>query len=325
MDGNEPIVLKTEKDFKNLIRPLRRQEYLALEQSLRTEGCKELILVWNGYIVDGHNRYAICQKYGIPFEIQEMDFICKEEAIAWICARQLKRKNLTDETRKFLIGMQYETEKYVNHLRFPKGSNHYTIRIRGMEEEVERDENGKFARGYRSGHRTAAKIAEENNVSFGTVEKYAIYTRALEAIGAKVPELVPKILSGRMKLSHAALLDMVKLSTEELERINNRVSKTRVPYFAYGNAPTTAQNPETAYAPAGTTATSIKDMPAFDPDASITELSLTIPSWINSIKRTEKNTKFDIASAAARKRLVDALTELADTAYELALKAEEEV
>lgn len=66
-------------------------------------------------------------------------------------------------------------------------------------------------------------------------------------------------------------------------------------------------------------------MPAFDPDASITELSLTIPSWINSIKRTEKHTKFDIVSKEARKRLVDALTELADTAYELALKAEEEV
>ena len=127
MNGNEPIILKTEKDFKNLIRPLRRQEYLALEQSLRSEGCREPILVWNGYIVDGHNRYAICQKYGIPFEIEEIEFICKEEAIAWICARQLKRKNITDEARKFLIGMQYETEKYVNHIKFPKGENHYTM------------------------------------------------------------------------------------------------------------------------------------------------------------------------------------------------------
>ena len=66
-------------------------------------------------------------------------------------------------------------------------------------------------------------------------------------------------------------------------------------------------------------------MPAFDPDASINELSLTIPSWINSIKRSEKNTDFEIISKGARKRLIEALTELADTAYELALKAEEEV
>lgn len=323
MDGKSPITLKTDKDFKNLIRPLRRQEYLALEQSLRSQGCRDPILVWNDYIVDGHNRYSICQKYGIPFEIQEMEFFCKEEAIAWICSRQLKRKNITEETRNFLIGMQYETEKYVNHVKYPKGENHYTIRVRGVEEMVERDEAGKFTRGTRTGHRTAAKIAEENNISYGTVEKYAIYTRALEAIGAKVPDLVPKILSGRMKVSHAALLDMVKLSTEELERINNRVSKTKVPYFSYSTAPPATASAEALYAPPGTTTSSIKDMPAFDPDASITELSLTIPSWINSIRRTEKNTIFEIVSTGARKKLVDALTELADTAYELALKAEE--
>lgn len=324
MEGNEHIVLKTDKDFKNLIRPLRRQEYLALEQSLRAEGCREPIIVWDGFIVDGHNRYAICQKFGIPFQVQEIDFFCKEEAIAWICAQQLKRKNITEEARKFLIGMQYETEKYVNHLKNPKGSNTFTIRVRGGEEEITRDENGKFARGYRTGHRTAAKIAEENNISFGTVEKYAIYTRALEAIGAKVPELVPKILSGRMKLSHAAILGMAQQSPEELMRINNRLSSSKSPYFQYGTPPSKPQA-EPAFAPSGTTATSIKEMPAFDPDASITELSLTIPSWINSIKRTEKHTDFEIISKGARKRLIEALTELADTAYELALRSEEEV
>lgn len=325
MERKEPYTLKTDKDFKNLIRPLRRQEYLALEQSLRSEGCKEPIIVWDGYIVDGHNRYAICQKFGIPFEVEEMDFFCKEEAIAWICARQLKRKNITEEARKFLIGMQYETEKYVNHLKYPKGTNQYLIRVRGVEEEVTRDETGKFARGYRTGHRTATKIAEENNISFGTVEKYAIYTRALEAIGSKVPELVPKILSGRVKLSHATIIDMAQQPVEELMRINNRMGAQRSPYFQYGNPPPKQQTVEPSYAPSGTTASSIKEMPAFDPDASITELSLTIPSWINSIKRSEKNTDFEIISKGARKKLIEALTELADTAYELALKAEEEV
>ena len=324
MDTREPIYLKTDKDFKNLIRPLRRQEYLALEQSIRAEGCREPILVWEGFIVDGHNRYAICQKHGIPFEIEEMDFFCKEEIIAWICSRQLKRKNITEEARKFLIGMQYETEKYVNHLKYPKGTNQFLIRVRGVEEEVTRDENGKFSRGYRTGHRTATKIAEENNISFGTVEKYAIYTRALEAIGAKVPELVPKILSGRMKLSHATIVDMANQPVEELMRINNRMGAQRSPYFQYGTPPK-APVSEPTYAPSGTTAQSIKEMPAFDPDASINELSLTIPSWINSIKRSEKNTDFEIISKGARKRLIEALTELADTAYELALKAEEEV
>lgn len=320
MENCENTSLKTDKDFTNLIRPLRRQEYLTLEQSLRTGGCKDPILVWNGFIVDGHVRYTICRKHGIPFRTEEADFSCKEEAIAWICARQLKRKNLTEETRKFLIGMQYEAEKLVNHLQFPKGANQYLIRIRETESEVLRDEAGRFAG--RTGHRTATKIAKENNVSYGTVEKYAIYTRALEAIGAKVPELVPKILSGRLKLSHIAVLEMARQPVEELEHLNERTNKSKLPYFQYGSAAQKGNEP--GYAPAGTATASIKDMPAFDPDASVTELCLTVPSWINSIKRTEKNTDFEIITKAARKRLIEALNELADTAYELALQAEEE-
>ena len=49
--------------------------------------------------------------------------------------------------------MQYETEKLVNHLQFPKGANQYLIRIRETESEVIRDEAGRFAG--RTGHRTA--------------------------------------------------------------------------------------------------------------------------------------------------------------------------
>ena len=31
-----------------------------------------------------------------------MEFECREAAIAWICANQLGRRNITEETRKFL-------------------------------------------------------------------------------------------------------------------------------------------------------------------------------------------------------------------------------
>lgn len=305
------IQLEINKDFKNLIRPLRRQEYLKLEVSLKNEGCLSPIKVWRGYIVDGHNRYEICHKCEIPFATEEMEFEYKEEVIAWICATQLKRKTITEEARKFLIGMQYETEKYVNQLRYPKGSNQYIARMRSA------DYADDTSAGYRSGHRTATKIAEENNVSFGTVEKYAYFTRALEAIGSKVPELVPKILSGALKLSHNAVLDMARLTTEELVKINQRAARTKSPYFRYGGAMHTKEvRQETSEAQVGAI-NSIKDMPAFDPDASITELSLTIPTWINSIKRTKKHTEFGITTEKARSKLIEGLLALEEATEDL--------
>ena len=109
--------LKIDKGFKELIRPLFKNEYLQLEANLIADGCREPIAVWNGVIVDGHNRYKICSEHGIPFSIEEMTFSCREEAVAWICANQLGRRNLTEESRKFLIGKQYESEKVVTRKR----------------------------------------------------------------------------------------------------------------------------------------------------------------------------------------------------------------
>ena len=46
--------LKTDEEFKHLIRPLLRKEYLQLEQNLLADGCRDPIVVWHDVIVDGH-------------------------------------------------------------------------------------------------------------------------------------------------------------------------------------------------------------------------------------------------------------------------------
>ena len=53
-------VLEIDPEFKTLIRPLRKDEYLQLEVNLAVDGCREPIITWNNIIVDGHNRYEIC-------------------------------------------------------------------------------------------------------------------------------------------------------------------------------------------------------------------------------------------------------------------------
>ena len=93
----------------------------------------------------------------------DMEFECREAAIAWICANQLGRRNITEETRKFLIGMQYESEKVVTRIRNKIGKNQHTVDISSMNEE----EADKACR-----HWTAQRIAEENNVSAATVLKF---------------------------------------------------------------------------------------------------------------------------------------------------------
>ena len=78
-------LLTIDPQFKNLIPPLQRTEYLQLEENLLADGCRDPLVVWRGTLIDGHNRYEICTRHSIPFSVKEMNFYCREEAIAWIC------------------------------------------------------------------------------------------------------------------------------------------------------------------------------------------------------------------------------------------------
>ena len=64
-------------------------------------------------------------------------------------------------------------------------------------------------------------------------------------------------------------------------------------------------------------------MPKPDPDAEISTLIFTIPSWINSIERTTTVSDFQQASEDAKNRLRYQLTVLKKTIEKLQKKIEE--
>lgn len=86
--------LNIDKEFQKLIPPLQDTEYAQLEENIKSVGCQDGIKVWNGIIVDGHNRYKICMSNNIHFEVQEMHFEDRDEAIIWIIKNQFGRRNL---------------------------------------------------------------------------------------------------------------------------------------------------------------------------------------------------------------------------------------
>ena len=95
--------LTVDPEFRDLIPPLNEEELKLLEESLAADGCESPLIVWNGVIVDGHNRYAICRKHEIPFSIQEKDFSSRDEAMLWMLRNQLGRRNLNNYQRVELV------------------------------------------------------------------------------------------------------------------------------------------------------------------------------------------------------------------------------
>lgn len=86
--------MNIDKEFKALIPPLTADEYTGLEQSILAEGCRDVLITWCGTLIDGHNRYEICQKHNIPFKTQEKEFPDRDNAVLWIIDNQLGRRNL---------------------------------------------------------------------------------------------------------------------------------------------------------------------------------------------------------------------------------------
>ena len=95
-------ILIERADFKDLIPQPTAEEREQLEKLLLAEGCRDAIVTWNGTIVDGHNRYALCQKHGIPFETVERDFVDENAAKIWIVENQFGRRNLSQGQRAAL-------------------------------------------------------------------------------------------------------------------------------------------------------------------------------------------------------------------------------
>ena len=83
------------EELRDLFPALDSTEYQLLEESILKEGCTDPIIVWNGAIVDGYNRYTICQEHGILFETREIAFANLDDAKRWMLTRQMGRRNLT--------------------------------------------------------------------------------------------------------------------------------------------------------------------------------------------------------------------------------------
>lgn len=305
--------LQIDPEFQRLIPPLTPDEYKQLEHNLLQDGCREPISVWHNVILDGHNRYEICTRREISFTIAIINLPCREAAISWICANQIGRRNITEETRKYLIGKRYEAEKMMgppNALGVNRGAVEVASKIHAQPKS-------KMAR-----HFTAVSLGNEYHIAYSTVQKYAKFASALDRISEREKSLVSKLLTGEVKVSQENLVQLASLPENELSKVCKDIEKTSNGVLTYREGrkilagrvknprsrrpkkPNIASQPYTS---------SIKDMPAFDPDAEISSLALTIPSWRGSIERVKAKTNMCRTSAPARKRLFGELIQLLQT------------
>jgi len=87
-------------ELQAYIDPLTPDEHDALERSMLVEGCRDALVLWGETLVDGHNRYGICQKHDLPYQtVQNPRFQSIEDVHLWMIDQHLGRRSISDFQR----------------------------------------------------------------------------------------------------------------------------------------------------------------------------------------------------------------------------------
>ena len=195
-------MITIDSEFKALIPPLTAEERAELERSLLADGCRDALVLWGDTLIDGHNRYEICTRHSIPFEVVRKEFDSRQSAMEWMILNQFGRRNLPAHERARLA-----------------------LRLKPVIAEKAKENQGERTdicqKSDRSSIDTKQELAKVAGVSHDTIAK-------VEVIENKAPELVVQA-SRKGEISVNSAYQVTKLEPEKQEEIAQRMEQGEPP------------------------------------------------------------------------------------------------
>ena len=287
-------VLQIDPEFKRLSVPLSLEEERRLENSLIREGCKEPITVWHGCILDGHKRYEICSYEEIEFEVQEMDFPTREEAVFWAARMKIASVPRESPIYRYLAGKVYlSTKELIRKHKWADVSDSEGINL------SVKDCGGRIAE-------LVARIIKSNRT---VISRFARYAKDMDEIAEKDTTLFDAAISGKIEITYAKATKMAEMDSMRLANVRRRLLHEKdVKMRQHKPRPKEEKKQEpVSVAPLEM---GIKEMPVFDPDMEFRGLMLTIPTWMNAIARARGKSNIEMVSDSTKNQLANTLRKL---------------
>ena len=275
-----------DREFNKLRIPMEDKTWEVLEDDLLTNGCINPISIWNGIIIDGSKRYRICRKYGLPYEVNELDFASREEVIIWICRERMKDLQKTTSASEYIVGKLFITE--------------LAYRQAKVKEKM----------------KLADELAEYRGVTRQTIYTYGDYVRFLDEIDEDEELFVDLVLQGQLRFGREIkkrlkqmdkkerrhyILQMTKKFRNDSNNIRERRKKT-----------TDEKAADAAREAAIPLNLNVKEMPEYDPDTEVKGIIYTLPMWANALDSMIQRTKMELVTDEIKGYLKRGLRELSD-------------
>ncbi len=178
----------------NLFPLLEGAEFTALAEDIRANGVREPVVLLDGKILDGRNRWRASQHVGVTAPTVEFD---GDDAMAFVISLNLHRRHL-NESQRAMVASKVASNSHGGDRRSDQAANL----------PVE----------------TQAKVAELLNVGERSV-RHAVHVRS-----AGAPELVEAVEQGRITVSQAS--QIATRCDDEQQRIVSRVNAGEKPVAA---------------------------------------------------------------------------------------------
>jgi N6-adenosine-specific RNA methylase IME4 len=196
--------IQIDAEFAALIPPLSAEERQQLEENIVEHGgARDPLVVWASKgtltLLDGHNRYEICTRLELPFDVHEMRFASRDEAADWMDRNQLGRRNLHPDAFTLLLGRRYNRAK--------KADGGRSGRSFGVEKVTT--------------PKTAERLAKEHGVTEKTVRNAGKFAESVEKAKAIDPAIEAKVSAGKAPpraavVKAAALLEKAPERAKEI-------------------------------------------------------------------------------------------------------------
>lgn len=203
--------LKIDPELRDLLPPITNEEYKQLEKNILKNGFDKNfpIMEWNGFIVDGHNRYDICKKNNVTdYTVGTLAYKTKEEVMEWMLDIQLGRRNLSP-IQRIAVAEKYRPiyEKQAKKNKSINGGDKKS-ELQNSSTPI-KPENKIDVR---------AKLAETANVSTDT------YSKGKKILDSDNDEVKEAVLSGDMSIN--AGYNKIRENEKKKENIKEESSNT---------------------------------------------------------------------------------------------------
>ena len=206
-------------ELKAYIDPLTPDEHDALERSILAEGCRDALVLWGDVLVDGHNRFGICQTHGLPFQtVQNQRFQNMEDVHLWMIDQHLGRRSVSEFQRGVLALRKREiiAERRAQAAAAVVAARAEAAQSPGSEAPWEGDTDPVVAKALATVPKVPDDALDTREALARAARLTAAQVKAIEAIHQNAaPEVVAAVKSGELSLNAAAVVAQLPVDEQK--------------------------------------------------------------------------------------------------------------